>query len=99
MKGCDDGEITLSAEAFAREIPYIFPYGMNRVRIRKADRHHDDQILQSLTGLLLVLLAQTLRIEGVVVRHRWKQDVPAIAGRFPRRGGIGFTSRRKAPQH
>src|SRR3546814_10606758 len=74
VEGRDDGEISLAAETFARESAYVFPDGMNSVGVGKADRHHDEQILLPFEGLFFILLAQALRVEAVVVRHRWRSE-------------------------
>src|SRR3546814_13385953 len=50
-------------------------------------------------GLFFILLAQALRVEAVVVRHRWKQDVPAVACWFPGHRDVGLASRRQTPEH
>src|SRR3546814_18290148 len=85
--------------SFARESAYVFPDGMNSVGVGKADRHHDEQILLPFEGLFFILLAQALRVEAVVVRHRWKQDVPAVACWFPGHRDVGLASRRQTPEH
>src|SRR3546814_14750244 len=76
VEGGDDGEITLAAKPFASKCAHILPDGMDPVGVRKTDRHHNEQVFEAFTGLRFILLAEALRIEALVMRHRWKQDVP-----------------------
>src|SRR3546814_15050905 len=96
VEGGDDGEITLAAKPFASKCAHILPDGMDPVGVRKTDRHHNEQVFEAFTGLRFILLAEALRIEAIVMRHRWKQDVPAVACGFPwRRDEIGRASCRE----
>src|SRR3546814_13379901 len=60
---------------------------------------HTLSLHDALPILRFILLAEALRIEAIVMRHRWKQDVPAVACGFPWRRDVGLASRRQTPEH